>query len=129
MKLHKLIYDLRSVVKIVLLFCRRHYATLSMIQGLYTKQPLNNDVETGIDTMLSIKAYSNFYQVTRIDYISNLPANEETWLAAYGWHSNGHFFEVGGSRYCIFDTASKSLYLETITEEGKIRLELFIKNL
>ncbi|HRO41747.1 MAG TPA: hypothetical protein PL009_02875 [Flavipsychrobacter sp.] len=77
--------------------------------------------------MLTIKPYGSFYQISRTEYISNMPENEETWLATYGWHSNGHLIEIGGDRYCIFDAVSNSLYLETLTEEGKTTIELFIK--
>jgi hypothetical protein len=100
-----------------------------MMPGIYEKQPLHNDMVAGIDTMLKIIPCGSFYQVTRTDYISNLPDNEETWLATYGWHSNGHLIEIGGDRYCVFDTVSKSLYLENLTEQGKTTIELFTKNL
>lgn len=84
-------------------------------------------IVAGVDTMLSITSCGSFYKITRTDYISNTPENEETWLATYGWHSNGHLIEIGGDRYCIFDTVSKSLYLEKLTEQGKTTIELFTK--
>lgn len=129
MKLKKLIRDLRCAIKVVVHFGREHHATISMMPGIYARQPLHNDMIAGIDTMLKITPCGSFYRITRTDYISNLPDNEETWLATYGWHSNGHLIEIGGDRYCIFDTASKSLYLETLTEQGKTTIELFTKNL
>lgn len=129
MKLNRLIHDLCLAVKIILHFGRQHHATLSMMEGMYVRQPLHNDLIAGVDTTLAIKPLGSLYQVTRTIYISNLPECEETWLATYGWHSNGHLIEIGGDRYCIFDTASKSLYLEALTEQGKTTIELFIKNL
>lgn len=127
MKLNKLIHDLRLAVKIILHFGRQHHATLSMMQGMFVRQPLHNELIAGVDTTLTIKPCGSFYQVTRTDYISNTPECEETWLATYGWHSNGHLIEIGGDRYCIFDTVSKSLYLEKLTEQGKTTIELFTK--
>lgn len=129
MKLNKLIQDLRLAVKIILHFSRQHHATLSMMQGMYVRQPQHNELIAGIDTTLTIKSYGNFYQVTRTEYISNTPEYEETWLATYGWHSNGHLIEIGGDRYCIFDAIAKCMYLETLTDQGKTTIELFIKNL
>ncbi len=129
MKLNKLIHDLRLAVKVLLNFGRQHHATLSMMQGMYVRQALHNELITGVDTMLTIKPYGSLYQVTRTDYITNIPECEETWLATYGWHSNGHLIEIGGDRFCIFDAAAKSMYLETLTEQGQTTIELFIKNL
>ncbi len=129
MKLNKLINDLCLAVKVILHFGRQHHATLSMMQGMYVRQALHNELIAGVDTMLRITRFGSFYQVTRIDYISNIADSEETWLATYGWHSNGHLIEIGGDRYCIFDTVSKSLYLEKLTEQGKTTIELFTKNI
>lgn len=129
MKLHKLIHDLRLTVKVILHFGRQHHATLSMAQGMYVRQLLHNELITGVDTALIIKPFGSLYQITRTDYITNTPEYEETWLATYGWHSNGHLIEIGGNRYCIFDPISKSLYLESLTEQGETTVELFIKNL
>lgn len=129
MKLNKLINDLCLAVKVILHFGRQHHATLSMMQGMYVRQALHNELIAGVDTMMRITPCGSFYKVTRTDYISNIPDNEETWLATYGWHSNGHLIEIGGDRYCIFDTVSKSLYLENLTEQGKTTIELFTKNL
>lgn len=129
MKATKLIHDLCTAAKTLLHFSRQHYATRSMMQGIYVKEPLSNELITGVDTVLIIRAHGSFYQITCTDYISNTPEHEETWLATYGWHCNGHLIEIGGDRYCIFETASKSMYLETLTEHGKTTLELFIKSI
>lgn len=127
MRVKKHIQDLCCAIKVIVHFGREHYATISMIQGIYGKQPLHNDIVAGVDTILSITSCGSFYKITRTEYISNTPENEETWLATYGWHSNGHLIEIGGDRYCIFDTVSKSLYLEKLTEQGKTTIELFTK--
>lgn len=127
MKQNKLIHDLRLTVKIILHFGRQHHATLSMMQGMYVKQSLRHELNTGVETIIIIKPFGSLYQITRIDYINNAPEYEETWLAAYGWQANGHLIEIGGDRYCIFDTVSKSLYLESLTKQGNTTLELFIK--
>ena len=129
MKLKKLIHDLRLAIKVILHFGRQHHATLSMMQGMYVRQALHNELIAGVDTMLTIKPCGSLYQITRTDYITNAPESEETWLATYGWHSNGHLIEIGGDRFCIFDAVSKSMYLETLTEQGQTTIELFIKNL
>lgn len=124
----KLIRDLYCAIKVLLHFCREHHATISMMPGIYAKQPLHNNFIAGVDTMLKIKPCGSFYQVTRTDYISNIVDSEETWLATYGWYSNGHLIEIGDDRYCIFDTVAKSLYLEELTETGKTTIELFTKS-
>jgi hypothetical protein len=129
MKLNKGIHELRSVVKIIHRFIMQHHTTLTMMQGVYVRQPMSNELATGIETLITIRADGNFYRLTREDYINNTPESEENWLAAYSWYSNGVLIEIGGNRHCIFDTLSNTLYLETLTEQGKTTLELFIKNL
>lgn len=123
----KLIQDIAAAFKIMLRFSRQHYATLEMIEGMYVKETSSGELVAGLDTAITIKATGNLFQVTRTDYISNIPENEEKWMATYGWHSNGHLIELGGDRYCVFEAASKSLYLESTTQKGNIMIELFIK--
>lgn len=76
----KLIKDLYCAVKVLLHFCREHHATISMMPGIYAKQPSHNDFIAGVDTMLKIKPWGSFYQVIRTDYISNIAENEEVEL-------------------------------------------------
>ena len=128
MKLKNLIYGLWTSCKIILRFCRQHHDTLSMTQGTYLKQPLHEKLVAGLDTVLTIKPYGSLFQITKRDIINDEPVQEQTWLAAYGWHANGHLIEIGGDHYCIFDTATKSLYLEELTDSGRTTLELFTKN-
>jgi hypothetical protein len=128
MKSKNLIQDLLASVKVVLLFAGQHYATLSMLEGVYQRQPLHEKLLAGLDTTLTITLNGSLYQVTRTDYVNDEPALEQTWLATYGWHSNGHLIEIGGDRYCILDAETKSLYLEELTESGRTTIELFVKN-
>lgn len=128
MKQKTLMHDLHATLKIALRFGRQHLATLNMIEGTYVKQPSLHELGVGLDTTLTIKSYSSLYQVTRIDYVGDVPACENTWLATYGWHSSGHLIEIGGDRYCIFDAASGSMYLEFLTERAETKLEFFIKS-
>jgi hypothetical protein len=128
MKLKELIYGLGASCKIIFRFCRQHHDALAMMQGTYLKQPLHEKLVTGLDTILTIKSHGSLYQVTLTDYINDEAAQEQTWLATYGWHSNGHLIEIGGDRYCIFDTVTKSLYLEELTDSGRTIIELFTKN-
>ena len=128
MKLKNLIYGLWTSCKIILRFCRQHHDTLSMIQGIYLKQPLHEKLVAGLDTVLTIKPYGSLFQITKRDIINDEPVQEQTWLATYAWHSNGHLIEIGGDRYCIFDTVTKSLYLEELTDSGRTTLELFTKS-
>lgn len=128
MKQKKITRDLKATIKIALRFGRQHLATLNMIEGTYVKQPLHQELGVGLDVTLTIKPYGSLYQVTRIDYVGDVPACENTWLATYGWHSSGHLMEIGGDRYCIFDAASGSMYLEFFTERAETRFEFFIKN-
>lgn len=128
MKPKNIIQEVLASIKIALRFGRQHNATLSMLEGVYVRQPLNKQLLAGLDTILTVAPNGSLYQVTRTDYINNEPEVEQTWLAAYGWHSNGHLIEIGGDRYCIFDTVTKSLYLEELTDSGRTTLELFTKS-
>ncbi len=119
MKLYKLIHDLLLAIKIIFYFGSQHHATLLMMQGMYVRHPLHDELIGGVNTILIIKSYGSFYQITRTNYVSNIPECEETWLSTYGWHSSGHLIEIGGDRYCMKVMVSKSLYLEILTEQGK----------
>lgn len=128
MKLKELIYGLWTSCKIIFRFCRQHHDALTVMQGTYVKQPLHDKLIAGLDTTLTITSYGSLYHITRKDFINDEPAQEKTWLATYGWHSNGHLIEIGGDRYCILDTVAKSLYLEELTESGTTTIELFTKS-
>lgn len=127
MKQKKTMQDLKATLKVALRFGRQHLATLTMIEGTYVRQPLRYDRGIGLGTKLTIKTYGNLYQLTRTDYVGDLPASENTWLASYAWHSCGQLMEIGGNRFCIFDAASGSMYLESLTEQADTKLELFVK--
>ncbi|OJW80289.1 MAG: hypothetical protein BGO69_05525 [Bacteroidetes bacterium 46-16] len=126
----KLIRDVFRTMRVLLCFGRQHAAALAMVNGTYMRQPARDElVIAGSETLLSIKPCGNLYEVLITNYVANQVADEQKWLATYGWHSNGHLIEIGGDRYCILDTASQSLYLETFTKEGATTVDLFIKNL
>jgi len=129
MKGNNLVYGLWDTLKVVCLFCRQHYNTYSMLLGTYVLQSPSIKPATGIDAVLQIKPYGSLYRLTRTEYICNEPEKEQTWLASYSWHSGGALVEIGGDNCCVFDTESKSLYLETLTEQGKSTVEQFIKSL
>ncbi len=127
MKLNRLIPDMRLAFNTILHFGRHHQATLSMMQGTFARLPVQNEMMVGIDATVTIKPSGSIYLITRVDFVSNIPDHEETWQSVYSY-SSGHLIEIGGDRYCFFDTASKRLYLETITELGRTTVEIFIKS-
>lgn len=126
----KLIRDMFRTMRVLLCFGRQHAAALAMVNGMYMRQPARDElVIAGSETSLSVKRYGNLYEVVLTNYVANQVADEQKWLATYGWHSNGHLIEIGGDRYCILDPATQSLYLETFINEGATTVDLFIKNL
>ncbi len=126
----KLIREVFRTMRVLLCFGRQHYAALAMVNGTYMRQQARDELFiTGSETLLSIKPYGNLYEVVLTKYVANQVADEQKWLATYGWHSNGHLIEIGGDRYCILDTSTQALYLEMCTKEGDTTVDLFIKNL
>lgn len=128
MKRANVIQDIYAVVKVALHFGWQHHAALTMLPGIYTQQlPPEALRVAGMETTLSIQCKGSLYLVTRTAYTGNEPTAEQSWLATYSW--GGHLVEIGGWRCCFMETVSKSIYLETLTDEGKMTVELFIKTL
>jgi len=128
MKRTNVIRDIYAVVKAGLHFGWQHHTALTMLPGIYTRQlPPEALRVTGLETILSVQSEGSFYRVTRTEYTGDQITEEQSWLATYS--NGGHLVEIGGWRCCFMETVSGTIYLETLTDEGKMTVELFIKTL
>ncbi|WP_025144947.1 hypothetical protein [Pedobacter jeongneungensis] len=123
MKKPNLIERAVQVLKIVNLFFTGHLAALNSIkkETVYVSRGL--EPSSGVRT-LKITKEGSLYRVTLSGYLHEDPFVEATWLATYGWHSNGHLIEIGGNRYCIFDSLRKKIFVEQEMSYG-YRVEEF----
>lgn len=128
MKSTSVIRDIYAVVKAGLHLGWQHHAALTKLPGMYALQlPPEALRVAGMETTLSIQCEGSFYCITRTIYTGDRVTDEQSWLATYSW--GGHLVEIGGWRCCIIETVSGAIYLETLTDEGKMTVELFIKTL
>lgn len=128
MKRTNVFQDIYAVVKVALHFGWQHHAALTMLPGVYNRQlPQEALRVAGVETTLSIQSVGSLYRVTRTEYTGDEVTDEQNWLAIYS--RGGHLLEIGGWRCCFMETVSQSIYLETLTDEGNMTVELFIKTL
>lgn len=125
MKKESLWKKIRTVVRIASRFARQHSSTLHAMQLTYTSMP-----DGGIygATVLQIIPIGSLYQVTLTSSVGELVLARETWLAAYGWHSNGHLMEIGGDRYCIFNPLEKTVLIEDRSSSHMTTISKYTQN-
>ena len=115
--------NLWNQFKLVLLvatkYCLQHAESMASMKLQYRKPWPGDTVANGhTSIILEITPYGRLYRVSLKYYLWNELQREESWIASYGWHSNGHLMEIGGSRYCIFDPAQRMLHLESFDDDA-----------
>jgi len=125
MKKKNLLSCIRLSLSTALRYWYAHSASLKAIKkdyGIAWQDELTRDKNS---IKLKICPYGSIYRVTRLYYINDVFTREESWLATYGWHSNGHLIAIGCTRYLIFDPLQKSLYLEDWPDSGERTVEIY----
>jgi hypothetical protein len=119
---------IRLIMKVVLHYFSQHYASLENLDRPYSRT-WEDPYQKGklISTSISFTPYGSLYKVYEVTYNDGRLIKEETRLATYGWHSNGHLIEIGGYRYWIFDSMGKSLYVEDYNEQDVKSFEVYIR--
>lgn len=115
------------VLSIALKYCRQHIASMDAMGMLYRKQWPGDTIAGGYTSIIiRITPYGSLYRVSQQYYLWNELQREHSWVASYGWHSNGHLMEIGGSRYCIFDPEQRQLLLESFDNDAcEKKLEIY----
>jgi len=127
MKIKNAYDQLKLVLLVAAKYLMQHAASMAAMQLLYRK-PWPGDTVAGGHTsiVLEITPQGRLYKVQLKYYLWNEVQKEESWMASYGWHSNGHLMEIGGSRYCIFNSSERMLYLESFDDNAcEKKVEVF----
>jgi hypothetical protein len=121
----QLIRLFRAAVHILLRFGAQHRASLSALEKRYIREWKEPQNGVSCTVKLDIQQQGSLYLVTQQYYRNDQYLVTESWLATYGWHSNGHLIAIGHSRYLICDPIRQLLYLENWPDEGDRTVEIY----
>jgi hypothetical protein len=124
MKITYIISKLRPALSAVLQYWIAHSASRAAMKKTYRREWQEKGSASTSLAEISIFHHGALYEVNRAFYLDGRLQREESWLATYGWHSNGHLIALGRSGYLIFDPFSKLLYLEEWVGDDK-QLEVY----
>lgn len=122
MKKRSLWRKLITLLQVALRFAQQHSSSMDAMKFTYTTR---HDESFGGETILQIIPVGSLYQVTLTSCVGDLVLERHTWLASYGWHSNGHLIEIGGNRYCIFNPLQKTVLIEEHKSSGMAAISLY----
>lgn len=119
MKNETIFKKISRIIPLAYEYAQQHEASHAAMNQLY-RMPGTGDgiVSTHTSVIIEITPYGSLYRVSQKYYQWNELQRENNWIASYGWHSNGHLMEIGGSRYCIFDPAQRQLFLEYFDDDA-----------
>jgi hypothetical protein len=127
-RLRELIRRFRAAIYILLRFGAQHRASLAALEKRYVREWKEPQNGTRCTVKLDIQPQGSLYLVTQQYYSNDQYQVTESWLATYGWHTNGHLIAIGRSRYLICDPVRELLYLENWPDEGDRTVEIYHLN-
>ncbi|HAL81264.1 MAG TPA: hypothetical protein DCO83_02705 [Mucilaginibacter sp.] len=125
MKKKSLISRCRLGLGVALRYWWGHAASLKATKRIYSKAWPGEKTGDQYSVTIKISPNGSLYRVTQSYYVNGTYRNENTWLASYGWHSNGHLISLGRTCYLIFDPLQKLLYLEDFPDEGERTVDIY----
>lgn len=127
-KLKHLIRRLRAAISILLRFGSQHRASLAALEKRYIREWQDTPSGNQCSVKLDIQPQGNLYLVTQQYYSNDQYKVTDSWMATYGWHSNGHLIGIGCHRYLICDPLRQLLYLENWPDDGDRTVEIYHLN-
>ena len=125
MKKENLIRSICSALRAALRYWCSHADSLQAMKKLYARHYRDEKGENCM-VLLGINPYGSIYRVSQLFYRGGVYSHEESWLATYGWHFNGHLTALGRSTcYVVFDPQQKTVCLETNDASDKGITELY----
>jgi len=116
------------IVKVALRYSSQHCASLAALDRPYRRTWDDPNKEGRlISSSISITPCGSLYKVYEATYHDGQLVNEETRLATYGWHSNGHLIEIAGTRYWIIDSLGESLYVDDYNDEDLRSFDVYVR--
>lgn len=103
-----------------------HAESLQAINKLYTGNFIDEKSGEIYKVLLGVNPHGSIYRVTQVYYRGGVYSHENSWLATYGWHCNGHLIGIGQSgQYLILNPAQKLVCLERYDDADKKIVELY----
>jgi hypothetical protein len=119
MKTKSLITRIRLTVTTALRYGCRHAACRKAMKKVYTKTWEDERTGKHFSAKITITRQGTMYRVVQTFYAGDTCPHENSWVASYGWHSNGHLIAIGSTRYLIFDPLQRLLYLEEWIDDDR----------
>ncbi len=116
MKKQNLLDNLLSGLKAAVQYWSDHAACHQAMDQVYVRKWREEEPAADYAVQILINPHGSIYKVTTRHFVNADLLREESYLATYGWHSNGHLIGLGMERFLVFDPAQKQLYLEEWTK-------------
>lgn len=127
-KLKHLVRRLRAAIHIFCRYGEQHQASLAALEKRYIREWQDTASGNRCSVKLDIQSQGSLYLVTQQYYSNDQYKVTESWIATYGWHSNGHLIGIGCHRYLISDPIRQLLYLENWPDDGERTIEIYHLN-
>ena len=129
MKRISLLESVRMLLKTAFRYASQHHNTLPELDKQYSRQWTDPNLPgQQLSTTIRFTPYGSLYKVIETTYSNAKVVKEETRVATYGWHSNGHLIEIGGYRFWIFDPLGGALYVEYYNEQEEKGYDVYTRN-
>ncbi|MBW4888957.1 hypothetical protein KXQ82_04495 [Mucilaginibacter sp. HMF5004] len=127
MKKQQVLDSLWSALRAALQYWNDQAASQQAMEHVYVRKWHEDEPVADYAVQILINPHGSIFKVTHRHFVNGNLLREESYLATYGWHSNGHLIALGRERYLVFDPAQRQLYLEDWPESGERSLEIFEK--
>lgn len=125
MKKQQVLDSLWGAFRAALQYWSDQAASQQAMEHVYVKKWHEDEPVADYAVQILINPHGSIFKVTHRHFVNGDLIREESYMATYGWHSNGHLIALGRERYLVFDPAQKQLYLEDWPEAGGRMLEIF----
>jgi hypothetical protein len=125
MKKQNLLDNLLSGLKAAVQYWSDQATCQQALDQVYVRKWHEDDPAADYTVQILINPHGNIFKVTHRHFANGDLIREESYIATYGWHSNGHLIALGITRFLVFDPANKQLYLEDWPNGSEPVLEIF----
>jgi len=123
MKRKSLCSRLRTALGAALQYWGEHADSRVAMKKLYVRD-YTDETAGHCKVLLGVSPFGSMYRVTQVFYKGGVYSHEESWLASYGWHFNGHLTALGrGTCYLMFNPLQRSVCLEMYNDADERIME------
>ena len=125
MKKQSLLDSLFSALRAGIQYWSDQAASQHAMEQVYVKKWREEDPAADYAVQILINPHGSIFKVTHRHFVNGDFLREESYLATYGWHSNGHLMAIGAIRFLVLDPLQKQLYIEDTNHLGETTLETY----